>query len=330
MKLRVLLATINADHPQLGMKKAFESLFGAPNVREFDYLKMQREGGSTSQINRIFLENVDAWKPEWIFLQVQETNVLTAETLVQARRAAPGVVITHWTGDCRKQVSPYLAEICRATDVTFVSSTGHLPMFVQAGAKDAQYLQIGVDWEEDVLGEPDWTPTFKVPDVVFCANFYGANFPGSQDRLAAVEALLGAGINIGVVGNGWPQGMPVIGTCHVKKQHHVWKRAKVALNINNFNDVERYYSDRQLIAMASGTVVVCRYIPKLEYEFLPDECVWYTETAQLVSQVQKLLSDDELRRAIGSRGRMAVLERHTWWNRLGRAFGVVAGILENK
>ncbi len=330
MNLRILLAVINADHPQRGMRQAFEGLFGAPNVREFDYLKMTREGSTVPQINRVFVENAEMWKPDWIFLQVQETNILSPDSLDQIRRLVPGVTITHWTGDCRKQVSPYLAEICRATDVTFLSSTGQLPMFEQAGARVARYLQIAVDWEEDVLGVPDWTPPFKVPDVVFCANLYGDNFPGSRDRLEAVRALGHGGIDIGVVGNGWPSDVPVIGKCHVKEQHHVWKRAKVALNVNNFNDIERYYSDRQLIAMASGTPLVCRYVPKLEYEFLPDECVWYMTPEELVAQVRKLLSDEALREGIGTRGRTAVMERHTWWNRIGGAFGVVEGIRKRR
>jgi hypothetical protein len=314
----VLVAPLNYDHEQRGLLQAFRGVFGEGATCTFDYLGLQRRGQSADVINQSFVSTAVAARPEWIWLQLQDTQVISAEAIRAVRTALPRTVITHWTGDCRPSVSAYLGSICRATHLTLVSSVGQLPMFREAGAEAARYLQIGLDWEEDVLGLPDWTPPFRVPDVVFCGNYYDSTFPeGSRERLGAVQALLAAGLDAGVVGSGWPHSVPVVGQCHVKQQHHVWTRARVALSINHFNGIERYYSDRQLIAMASGTPVVCRFVPGLDAEFaIGGSLLAFHDHAEMVAQVRSLLAHPEQASRIGSAGRAAVIRGHTWFHRL--------------
>lgn len=313
---RAFLAVINYDHKQAGMLYAWKKAFD-DEVGEFDYLEQQRRGVPIDGINRHFIQAASAFRPDWIWLQLQDTNVIDSRSIEAVKEALPKCVVTHWTGDCRRNVSPYLSSICGATHLTFVSSVGQLPMFRAAGAKEAYYCQIGLDWEEDVLGIPEWTPDFRIPDVVFCGTYYGTAFPGTADRVDAVRTLQGAGIDVGIVGTGWPSGLPVVGKCGVKQQHHVWKRAKVGLNINNFNDIERYYSDRQIISMASGTPVVCKYVPGLEKEFRNGEhCFWYRNLAELVDKVGQLLDLPDLAKAVGSGGKAEVMRNHTWEHRI--------------
>jgi glycosyltransferase involved in cell wall biosynthesis len=319
---KVLMATINHDHPQRGMEHVFQSLFGRENVLSFDFLEEGRRGSQKPKINNDFLALVKSTKPDWIWLQVQDSNVIQPETITALRRDLPGCVVTHWMGDIRSKVKPYLSEICKVTHLTLISSVGQIPLFQDAGAKRVQYCQVGVDWNEDVLGKPAWVPPFKVPDVVFIGNHYGVNigddnFPGVGERLDAIRALKDAGIDVGVVGTGWPADVPMIGSCKVKQQHHVWKRAKVALSVNHFNNVELYYSDRHLVSMASGTPLVCKYVPGLEKEFTHGvDLFWYESTDELVDIVKTLLSNDDFRQKVGRQGRYKVMSEHTWFNRI--------------
>lgn len=309
---RVLSSSIDFDHPQLGMLYGFRKLFGA-EVSEFDYLQLEREKHSRPEINRMFVEAAVALQPDWIWLQLQDTNVLTAETIQEVRGRLPRCVVTHWTGDCRRNVSAYLSSICQATHLTFLSSVGQIPMFREAGAREAIYCQIGLDVQEDIEGMTPWRPSFGVPDVVFCGGYYGDAFPGTVDRADAVRALFNSGIQVGVVGGGWPAGFPVIGQCGVKDQYHVWTRAKVCLNVNHFNDIERYYSDRQLIAMASGTPLVCRYVPGLEKEFRNGHHLfWYKTREELIENVRTLLKNPVAAKSMGAIGRAEVIAHHTW------------------
>lgn len=322
---RVVTATLNYDHPQRGMNQAFQGIFGPGNVVDFDYLGLERQGVSIERINSEFYAQCMSLRPDWIWLQVQDSPVLKAETMLSLRHQLPDVVITHWTGDARPTICDSLADMCKATNVTFASSVGGLGAFRSAGAKRAEYLQIGLDWEEDVLGFPQWEPPFKVPRVVFIGSNYKQIFPGSTQREEAIRALQRAKIDVGVVGNGWDvKDWPCVGTCKVKQQHHVWRKALVGLSINNYNELESYYSDRQLISMASGTPIVCYAVPGLEREFVDRRhCMFYRTTDELVRAVGELLGDPALRRSIGHAGRHEVIQHHTWFSRVLQALTIV-------
>lgn len=313
--MKVFLSTINWDHLQQGIIDAFQKVFGKENVRHFDFFQEQRNGKSLPEVNNAFVAAAKAWKPDFIFTQFQESNIVQASAIARVKHILPKCVTTTWMGDCRTTVSPYLASICKEVHLTLISSVGQIGLFMEAGAKEVRYLQIGLDWEEDVMGNPPWVPPFRVPDVVFCGANYQNLYPGTVERERGVMALKNSGIDIGIVGNGWPpgHGYPVVGTCGVKQQYHIWKRCKVALNINNFNGIQNYYSDRQIIAMASGKPLVCKYIPGLENEFENGRhCLWYYDEAELVRHVKTLLADPALSAKIGAAGREEVLKNHTW------------------
>jgi hypothetical protein len=170
------------------------------------------------------------------------------------------------------------------------------------------YCQVAADWDEDIDGNPPWTPPFRVPDVVFCGNYYGGAFPDTGKRLEAVKAVQNAGLDVGVVGGGWPSGTPVSGRCGVKQQHHVYKRAKVALSVNHFNDITRYYSDRIFSAMAAGCATVAHHVPGIEKDFEDGRhLVVYRTSLELVEKVVRLARElgreiaqpDEVRQMLG-------------------------------
>lgn len=322
--MKVLMATINYDHPQIGMEKAFREEFGDSNVIVYDYFQRQRSKLDNKSINNEFFELAVKTKPNWIWTQLQDTGIIEADTLARIKKASPNCIITHWTGDARPAVGQYLASICKSTDYTFTSAEGLIKQFKDAGAKKAHYLQIGVDYDEDVLGIPAWEPKFQVTDVVLCANYYGNAFPGTRERLDAIMALKSNNVNVGIVGSGWPASLPVIGSCGVKQQHHVYKKCKVALNINNFNQLDRYYSDRQLISMASGKPVICHYIPKLELEFENRKhCVWYSNIDELIKITKELLNNQYLRDNIGRDGKEEIIKSHKWNNRIQKAIKII-------
>lgn len=315
---RIFLSCINYDHPQKGMTHAFQGVFGRENVAEYDYYDRVKQTGNIGLVNDEFLDQVLRFKPDWLWLQLQNTEIIRASTIQKVRQALPHCVVSHWMGDARPSVGEYLASICAATHITFLSSIKHIPMYYAAGAPEVRYLQIGLDWEEDILQEPEWVPTFTVPDVVFIGNYYGDMFPGTPDRVAAVNALMSAGVNIGVVGSGWDKNhFPVLGSCGVKQQVHIWKRAKVGISVNHFNDAAGYYSDRHLIALASGTPLVCQRIPDLDKDFeAGTELFMFSSREELVERVQQLLRDPELRAKMGAAGRRRVFMEHTWFVRI--------------
>jgi len=308
------MATINADHAQLGMIHAFNSLFGREHVQHYDYFQRMREGCSKEFINWQFADDAIRFKPDWIWLQLQNSDIITAETISKLEKEIQNAVIAHWCGDVRSEVSPYFASICKATHLTLVANKGFIPKYVEAGAREVIYVPHGLDWDEDVLGVPFWEPPFPIPDVVYCGNNYGDAIVGSEVRQAAIRYLHDAGINIGVVGNGWLEtGLRVLGQCKVKQQVHIYERAKVVLSVNHFPDLAGYHGDRTITAMA--------YFPEIEKEFVDGEdLLVFRNHDELIEKTLTLLSHDRLRRELGIKGRAAAIKNHTWFSRI---FGIL-------
>lgn len=328
---RCLVAPLNYSHRQRGQVEAFETMFGRDNVREFDWMALHRQGENPN--DRLVTSALE-FKPDWIWLQVQSGSPITEAAIQKIRAALPHCLITHWMGDCRLSVSAELAAICRATHATLISSVGQIPLYgCETMAPRVEYVQIGLD-PEDLPDAPDWTPPFAVPEVVFAGGYYDhvKDFArGTAARLAAVDALARAGIDVGVVGTGWPKHIRTVGQCHVKQSAAVYRRAKVVLAINHMNDIERYYSDRLLIALASGTAVVAHYVPGLEKEFHQGhDLFWVDNPLELVERVTYLLAGDapselhgyrgmtceEHRLLLGNAGQHRAVREHTWNVRL--------------
>lgn len=311
--MKVLAAPLNVTHKQEGQLDGLRKVFGESHVVDFDFWAMKEAKVSRDKINGELFHLAMDFKPDWIWLQIQGTAVIDAAQVEILKDALPHCVITHWMGDIRERVLDSLAAMCRVCDATLISSVGQIPMFQAAGAKRVEYVQIGLDHKADILGEPAWEPPFEVPPVVFIGNYYANVFAeGTTERIEAIRFLVDNGIPIGVVGAGWPKDIPVIGRCHPKQQHHVYKRAKVALSINHFNAIERYYSDRFLIALASGTPVVARRVPGIEEEFTDTECMFWRTHEELLGCVTTLLEDSTIGGAIGRWGQQKAITEHTW------------------
>lgn len=319
----VLVLPLNYDHFQHGMVDGFRQVFGGDNVAVFDYMcAAARSLGPVSrtitEVNNDFIEYVSQRKPDFVFMQLQETGVMQPATITHARSLSPKTVFVHWTGDYRPVISPYVQAICMVTDMTFASSVGQLKDFTMAGAADVNYLQIGIDWESDVLGIPAWVPPFPVPEIVFCGNHYpdGPWAYGTAQRLADIRALKREGYDIGVVGRGWPDDIPVIGECTVKQQHHVYTRAKVVLSVSHENEVDRYYSDRLLIAMASGTATIARRFPGLDGDFPDGVLPAYETETELFELVADMRAVEQWRQVVGLSQRAFVRSEASWFSRI--------------
>jgi spore maturation protein CgeB len=302
---------------QYGTVRGFEEVLGKENVRIVDYLQAARDLRDHTKVHEVFYDMVRDFQPEWIHLQAQQTNVMTARSLIYARSLCEAPIVTHWMGDWRSSVSGVLRDICQEADITFVSNEGQLSLYAQAGAKRSVYWQIASDYPEFCeLGDLHDLP-FRVPEVVFCGNYYPRRFPGSEERLEVVRAFVSSGLDFGVVGGGWPAGIPVIGETGLKEQKHIYMKCKVSVGVNNINNCDRYYSERQLSAMSVPVPHVCWGVPGLEKDFVDGEhCVFYQTPSEAVSKVRALLDDPERARRIGEAGRAEIIQKHLWPERI--------------
>jgi len=323
---RIFTSVLMGDEPKIGVIQAFQGIFGIQNVRIYDFMKDFRNGVPKEDVNEEFYREVLKVQPDWIWLQVHDTDVLQVETFERIKGEFPHLVISHWMGDMRRSISAYLSSICQTAHLTLISNVGQAEDFKKAGARRVEYCPVALDWDYDVQGQAPWDKECPRADVIFCGNQYVGSFPGARERAEAILALVNAGIDIKVVGSGWESWVPVIYSTKRCQQYHIYREGKIALSINNFNDIERYYSNRMFVALASGKPVVAQYVPGMEKDFTLDEnCLWYKKPAELVQAVKRLLDDEALRKRIGANGRALAIQRHTWFNRI---FGLLPIIEE--
>lgn len=316
---RVLVVPLNYSHHQDGQVEAFENIFGRSNVREFDFWGKHRDGLTPTEISYELYAEAIQFKPDWIWMQLQDSRVILPSSVVNIRRALPNTLITHWMGDVRETVSDYLGAICHETHATLISSIGQADLYRAVGARVVSYVQIGLD-PIDVNPDARWTLSdaqLPVPEIVFCGGYYGSTFAkGSAERLAAVRRLQAEfGERFGVYGTGWPDDVRTLGRCHVKQQAHLYRKARCVISINHYNDIERYYSDRFLIALASGTPVVAKRVPGIEAEFVDgQECFFFDDNDDLITYVKHVLDGHAIQ--VGINGRRTAITEHTWEERI--------------
>ena len=289
-----------------GMREVFDE------VVEFDYLNMPKDEANQK------LKEIAKQKFDIGWFQLQETNWILPETLKEIKPYFKHLV--QWNGDIREVVPEYQQKIGKYFDITYLGFD-HIKQY-QPYCNELKIMMIAVDpvevtrhFQKQPQAIDKKNQEIKIEklekeyDVIFIGNHYGNQFPDSQFRLDLINLLRGK-FNLKVFGFDWPFETE---TCPVKSQGYYYSRAKVCLSINHFNNV-KYYSERLLWCLASGTPCVAKKTPDLEFlegtHLLPfddmDECV------RLVGAV---LDSPHQFDAMASRALSEVIKNHTWTNR---------------
>jgi hypothetical protein len=162
-------------------------------------------------------------------------------------------------------------------------------------------------------------------DLLFVAN-------GRRDR--SIVAALGRGDrDLAVYGRRWTP--ELIDPRHVRGEHipnhelpAYYAAASIVLN-DHWADMRAwgFLSNRLYDALACGACVVSDLAPGLDAEF-DGAVASYGSPDELVALVDELLADPERRRALGARGRSAVLERHTFAHRAAEILAALRPLLD--
>jgi|2_EtaG_2_1085320.scaffolds.fasta_scaffold09006_4 spore maturation protein CgeB len=305
---------------QTGMEKAFRDL--GFNLCSFDFF-LAGKLGNHQLANSLFLQVVRDFKPDWIHMQLQFSNVMEVSTLKTIRKENPNIIMTNWTGDVRNEAMENFVKMAPFMDKSLISSEGQLSLYRDAGCKNLEYWQIGVDPESfyilPELVKQKWKKDYN-QKVSFCAG-HKPNyqmFPGSIERYQVANGILKKYGNkiFGLYGPGWPNNMSR-GPVTYYEQLQVYNTSEIVLSINKYNDLQKYFSDRQLVSMACGPLVISRYIPHMETFFENEKhLVWYKTIPECMSKIDYYLKNPQKAKEIGLRGAKYVIEKHSYLERL--------------
>lgn len=243
---------------------------------------------SDPDVNKKMLKAAREFYPDLVFMQVQTSATVDAETVRQIQ--AMQIPVFNWTGDVRDPIPDWYRKVGKYC-VTLFSNYTDVYQFRKEGF-EADYLQIGYDCSIFRPHGPSW----KAEPIVFLGNNYPGHFPLSGYRYDMVKRLKAEfGDRFGVYGGGW-NGMES-GNLNGDQisEAALYRGCKVAINVSHFS-YERYFSDRMLRIVGSGAYCV-------SHEYLGIEKDWsglirtfkdFDELVEICSEILQQ-SDEQLR-----------------------------------
>jgi spore maturation protein CgeB len=170
---------------------------------------------------------------------------------------------------------------------------------------------------------PEGEKRLFTPEVVFLGNNYPDRFPRSSQRARIVANLRDRyRERFAVHGTGWGERDYWLSE---EEEAAAYRVCKIALNINHYDLVPKFTSDRLFRCMGSGAFCISNYYPGIEEDFeIGNHLVVYRDEAEIPLLIDKYLADDETRKAIASAGCRHVHANHTWDNRMDQIKGFLS------
>lgn len=304
--LKVLYLPLNE---QLGTYDAFNAV--GVQLEIFDFYNRYLQVNNVNLIRQEFLDKVAKFQPNLIHMQLQFTGLIDSQTINRARELCSGVIITNWSGDVRHNAPNEFVSVANALDYSFISSTGQLDLYRQAGCKNVNYWQIGYDPK---FHYPLNQQNFKY-DVSFAGNHYGSTFPDGNIRLEAANVLSNTfGARFGLFGTGYPRSS---GSISPRNINSIYNDSMCTLSISHFNDVSHYFSDRLLGCMASGRPTITWYFPGCESYFVEGNEIFIARSNQdIVDIVNYCKANPDIANKIGINGYRRVFREHTFTSKI--------------
>jgi spore maturation protein CgeB len=282
-------------------------------LKTFDFFGMFQHNNDYVGIREKFLDVVKEFQPDLIHMQMQLMDIIDAATVQQARLLKPGVYITNWTGDIRTEANKNFLSLGKAVDLSLISSSGQLDLYIKNGLPNVKYWQIGYDPKNCYpknYKECRW-------DVAFLANNYGNTFPDGHLRLEAAHKCFNAFKDkFGLFGSAYPPPLPAT-AIDPSQANEVYNNSICALSISNFNNVQHYFSDRLLYCLASGRPTIAWHFPGCESYFIEGSEIFYARnTDDIVKIVNFCKNNPETANQIGLNGYKRAFKEHTFTSRI--------------
>lgn len=204
------------------------------------------------------------WRPDIIFVQIQDSNYPDAVRSVLRHWKNKGTKVISWSGDIRHETPQWMWDLAEVSTVTCFSNDRDVNNLREKGYK-SEFLQIGIDPE---IFTPEGEADPNAGKIVFLGN-HAPHFPYGRLRLQMVKELKQTyGDDFKVYGNGWPYND---GECNVKnplddvatwqkKEAAIYRGCQIAISMSSFNE-SRYTSDRLFRAMGCGAFTIIHEFP---------------------------------------------------------------------
>jgi spore maturation protein CgeB len=255
-------------------------------------------------LNKQIIKDVSDFRPDIVFMQIQQANVVSLETLKLIRPLCGKIV--NFTGDVRSPLPNWYLETGKLIDLTLFVSMNDVRIARTKGI-NADWLQLGFD--EEIFN--DKAKPLKEAEIIFTGNHYG-DFPLSKYRYDIVKALSKEfKERFQLYGNGW--NIPAIDSNSSQPlQASIFRGSKIAINCSHY-DHSMYVSDRMLRIMGSGTFCLSHNFTDYDKVYKDKEnLVIFNSIPEMIELCKYYLENEEERNRIARNGYELTHKLYTW------------------
>ncbi len=274
------------------------------DVYFLDYRTIAKTQGHDSLLAAL-VHAIYMYEPDAVL--VNKGEIFQPEHIVQLRKYFPEVIWLIFYGDIRERVDGFLQKNLRFYDALLINADDeeYHKKFTKFGIRKIFYHHTATDPE--IFEKKD---KFKeVYDIGFFGGNYYGHFPNSKERFDIIHALMGK-YRVLIHGSGWGAyaGKHVYGDQYVEQT----SKCKILLCTSNFNNVNKYTSNRTWNSMACG-FVIHQWFNGIEKIFKnKHHLIWFHQIKQLYQIVDYYLEHPEKRKEIYQNGRNRIISKHSY------------------
>lgn len=236
--------------------------------------------------NNALLETIKNIEPDLLFLGHSE--LITKETLIEAKRLFPKMKIAMWWVDPFEKIS----HIPQRLDVidAFFATTGISRLNALFGNTHAK-LQFFPNVCDSSIEKQNLDSKNEFDYDIIYVGRTDENRKEFIDHLQALSA-----VKLGIFGNAKEN--LLLGSSYYK----TIKKAKIGLNYSRFNDIDMYSSDRIIQLSASGIMVMSPMIPNFKRLFDENEIIYFSDNQDFKEKLTYYLENENERKTIAYNG----------------------------
>ncbi|WP_374338663.1 glycosyltransferase [Leeia sp.] len=281
---------------------------------DFDYLTQNRLLGK-EEANRRLAAMVEAERPDIFFHMIVEDELDVG--LAEQLKARPDLLSMVWFSDDEWRLAHSMQWVAHY-NVAFTTSPDAMPHYQQQGHQHVVLTPYACNPRRYYPVQQD-----KCYDVTFVGQAY-------KGRPELIKALLDAGIQVQVWGQGWEAFPALRGVAHGFLPHDdmldVFARSRIVLGMAwcSGDGVTPQIKGRTFEYPACRAFQITSPNPHLSRYFQPEEMVSYEDVDDLIRKIRYYLRHEEEREAIAARALRRVQAEHTWEKRFLQAFAELA------
>jgi hypothetical protein len=291
---------------------------------------------SDAEANERLLEAVEEYRPDVVL--GLKMGLVTPQTVRRLRERGAFVLLWYvdcWDGEVPKEIGALFKEV----DLFLTTAAGMLPRYCALAPTPAHWVYEGAFLPAFPAVEP--APAVRklyASEVAFIGNLFN-HPPVGDEALSLRRYRLLSRIcerhRLKIWGQQgdpnaaekwpFPQCPVIYWPAFHEEVVKICRASDIILGINTVNTVERYFSNRTFLTLASGGFHLTHYVPGLETMFENHRhLVWYHSDDECLELIEHYLPREDERMRIAREGRAWTRRRYGMGRQLGRILKLVA------